>query len=775
MQVSRCALLVFVVVVFGLGLFPVQQSEADTLTIENETVELGLDSSSLSFAVTSKGSNQPFVNQGTLASEPGTAHRHPTWDRNWGSGQMIEVQYDSGRVDRLALYDGLPFVVFETILTNSDDVDRTVDRIRPVKLSLDLGKDAADLRALGTAGLTELHAKANPGSYTFLVVADPETRGGVVTAWLTQDRGSGIVFSDVKDGACVVEPRLDYGRLLIEPGQKVTTETLLIGHFEDARLGLERYADVVAKQYGIVLGPQPTVYCTWYHAGASNERDLIANARFAREHLAPFGFSVVQIDDKWQDGQKLQGPRKNFNVHRPDGPYPAGMAKTAKALEDLGMVPGIWFMPFAGTWNDPFFAEMQDLFAQKDGKPYEVFWGGTCFDLTNPKTQAYVYSVARRIAHDWGYRYFKLDGLWTGMATDICYVNTGYKEDHLGSTLLHDTHKTHVQAYRDGLKLVREAAGPDVFLLGCNVAQNMGTLGGSFGLLDAMRIGPDNGRNWSQICRGPFSGSNLYFLHGRIWYNDPDPIYVRDSVPLEHARVLTSWVTLTGQLNASSIQYDTLSPERLDLLKRTMPSHPLKPRPVDLFERRIPRIWLLTDERRSPRRDVIGLFNWDETEPVTIRRSLHDIGLAKAEAYVGFDYWANEFVEPFSGSLEATLPAASCRILAVRPVTTTPQVIGTSRHITQGVIDLLDESWDPKAKTLSGISHVVAGDPYELRIAAKGPAQPGSVAKATVSEADRQAGVQIELIKQTDWKVRVRIDSPESRDVRWSVTFTATD
>jgi len=83
------------------------------------------------------------------------------------------------------------------------------------------------------------------------------------------------------------------------------------------------------------------------------------------------------------------------------------------------------------------------------------------------------------------------------------------------------------------LKLVREAAGDDIFFLGCNVAQNMRTLGGSFGLLDAMRIGPDNGRNWSAICRGPFSGSNLYFLHGRVWYNDPDPIYVRDSVPLD--------------------------------------------------------------------------------------------------------------------------------------------------------------------------------------------------------------------------------------------------
>ncbi len=95
------------------------------------------------------------------------------------------------------------------------------------------------------------------------------------------------------------------------------------------------------------------------------------------------------------------------------------------------------------------------------------------------------------------------------MATGMCYVNTGYKEDDLGSTKLHD---------------------PDVFILGCNVAQNMRVLGGSFGLVDAMRIGPDNGRSWSAIWCGPFSGSNTYFLHGCVWYSDPDSISVRQFI-----------------------------------------------------------------------------------------------------------------------------------------------------------------------------------------------------------------------------------------------------
>jgi hypothetical protein len=450
------------------------------------------------------------------------------------------------------------------------------------------------------------------------------------------------------------------------------------------------------------------------------------------------------------------------------------MQQTADKLKRLGMTPGIWVMPFAGTWNDPFFADKQHLFAAKDGQPFVVKWGGTCFDMTRPETRAYVRGVAGRIARDWGYEYFKLDGLWTGMATRICYINTGYQEDHLGESLLHDPHKTHIEAYRDGLKLVREAAGDGVFFLGCNVAQNMRTLGASFGLVDAMRIGPDNGRNWKSMCRGPFSGSNLYFLHRRVWYNDPDPIYVRDDVPLEQARALTSWVALTGQLNASSTDYTKLSPERLHLLQRSMPAHDLKPRPVDLFEQQMPRVWLLTDDRQRPRRDVIGLFNWEEKSQAGIRCPLEKLGLP-ASRYVGFDYWADTFIGPFEGTLDHVVPAASCQVLAVRPLARHPQVVSTSRHVTQGIVDLLQERWVADQQSLEGVSKVVADDPYELRIVAMRLPGCWRVESATVSSADEEAGVKIRAPMQDDWRVRIRIDSPQNREVHWEVDFAPAD
>ena len=56
------------------------------------------------------------------------------------------------------------------------------------------------------------------------------------------------------------------------------------------------------------------------------------------------------------------------------------------------------------------------------------------------------------------------------------------------------------------------------------------------------------------------------------------------------------------------------------------------------------------------------------------------------------------------------------RVLAVRELLDRPQAISTSRHLTQGLLDLSDETWDPASSTLTGTSQVVSGDAYELQI-----------------------------------------------------------
>jgi hypothetical protein len=285
-----------------------------------------------------------------------------------------------------------------------------------------------------------------------------------------------------------------------------------------------------------------------------------------------------------------------------------------------------------------------------------------------------------------------------------------------------------------------------------------------------MRIGPDNGTGWQSLCRGPWHGTNRYFLHGRVWYNDPDPVYVRPGLPLAHARVICSWVALSGQLCVFSEWLPDLPEDRVDLLRRTMPNHGLRPRPVDLFENDLARIWLLTDTRRGVRRDVIGLFNWNEREPADVDCPLERIGLPEAERFVGYDYWADRFVPPFAGRLRQTLPPGSCRVLAVRPESDRPQLVSTSRHVAQGIVDVLEEKWDGAELRLEGSSRVVARDAYELRILVPAGAGSYSVTGVDLSAADRAAGVEATW-KQSGPRIRVQVASETSRTADWSVQF----
>jgi hypothetical protein len=389
--------------------------------------------------------------------------------------------------------------------------------------------------------------------------------------------------------------------------------------------------------------------------------------------------------------------------------------------------------------------------------------------MSHPGAREYLRDNIRRFAADWGYQYFKMDGLWTGTATKQIYVNTGYKDDGIGDAVLHNPEKTNIEAFRDGLKLVREAAGNNVFLLGCCAPQNMRSYGGAFGLLDAMRIGPDNGASWNALLRGPTFGSRHYFLHGRVWYNDPDPVYVRTNVPLKEAQAICSWAALSGQLNLSSEWLPGLPQERLDILKRTLLGHGLLPRPVDLFEEAVPRIWLLTDQRPSQRRDVIGLFNWSNQQ-TAFDVPLKQLGLAGDTEYVGFDFWANAPVPAMKGRLQITLPAQSCRVLAVRPRQERPQLISTSRHVTQGIVDVMEEKWDEAGSVLSGRSKIVAGDPCELRIALPAGGKSWKVTSVDLSSKDRGAGVQLAFTQENDL-VRTTIISAAGREVAWSVKF----
>ena len=744
------------------------QSE-DVLTLDNDVISLRYNITEETF--TAHYGDMVFIREGRSHSAPGRASVVRV-SGSFGKGMAVEIRYASGRTDRLAIYPAQPFIFIHSTSANPGSEPRIVDELTQLKATLGLIVPATTLRTLSPNGLVA--ADQAQTTYCWLAVADPQTRVGVVLGWLTNKRGSGIVGTTNSRAGVGVEARCEYGKLRIPADSTVEGETLIIGYFEDALEGLEQYADAAAILNRVKLPEKvPCGYCTWYskpHGRAANEKHLVELADFCKKQkLGKFGFNVIQIDDCWQKGSKRNGPRGDYTTHRADGPYPHGMKPVVEKVNDSGFTAGLWLIPFAWNHKEPIFQDHQDWFVHRpDGKVYEVSWAGTCLDMSHPQARQFLADTIRRITDDWGFRYLKIDGLWAGMATGIRYPSKPYGDDGLGDAEFFDPDKTNIEVYRDGLKLIRRSAGDDVFLLGCNIAQNLRSLGASFGLVDGMRVGLDIGADWDKIVRCAKAASRHYFWHGRLWYNDPDCLMLREPLTLDQARAWASLIAVSGQMNLVSEWLPGLPEERLDIIKRTMPNHGRFGRPVDLFENELPRIWHLTVGRQGRRRDIVCLLNWDDSKTNSVSLDLNTLTLDPSGRYVGFDYWDNRFIRPFSKQLETELRPGSCRVISFQRCLKRPQLLSTSRHVTQGLIDVRRQRWDINGNLLSGVSQVIGNDLYELRIFAPSAFKATSV---QLSHADKQDKVRAKL-EQSGREVRVRIISPVTREITWNVSFT---
>lgn len=743
--------------------------------LHNRTLRLTCDPATGQFTLASPKLPKAFRVEGRLAAPATRVRREHPRHPAFGLGQALDLEHADGSRTRLELYPELPFLLVTRTLVNAGTTPQDLPSVEPWTFRV---ATEAVSRTLGTGGLKELGK--DPGSYLFLAAADPATRRGVVAGWLTQERASGVFFSSLEGEQLALKPRLDFGRHALAPGAKEVLETLAIAPFGDARLGLEAYGEALKAHHRIRLRAPKATYCTWYvdgHGGAGDEASTLELARFAAKELKPFGLGVIQIDDRWQDGPELDGPTRGFERARPNGPYPHGIAPVAKAVKELGLDFGLWWIPFGRNHADPAWKDRQDWFVRwSDGKPARTRgFGGTCLDLTFPPVQQHLDTLVRDF-RAWGVDYFKMDGLWTGTATEQIYINDGYKDDRMGAIApLHDPSKTQVEAYREGLKRLRREAGEGTFFSGCCLSQNMRSMT-ALGLVDAMRVGPDFNHDGEGIRSGPLRASRLYFLNGRVWWNDPDPSLVRartlagaddacsEAVSTDQARLTTSWVSLTGQFFLCSDWLPALPPERLDILKRTLAHHEGTARPVDLFDRALANTWLVTDRASGVRRDVVGVFNFYD-QPLAVSHELARLGLEPGKAYHAFDFWENRLLPEVRDTFPCEVKPNACRVIAVRAVVGHPVLLSTSRHVSQGVLEVSREAWTGQA--LEGTSRLVGGDPCELRIAGT---EGWELQGVELAEGDRQAGV-VAAWTSEPGLVRVTLRSPVERDIRWRVRF----
>jgi alpha-galactosidase len=280
----------------------------------------------------------------------------------------------------------------------------------------------------------------------------------------------------------------------------------------------QRYARLLGEHLGADGDRKRAgnVWCSWYAYHEQIDQDIL---RADLADLAGLPFDVFQVDDGWE---------RAVGDWQPNGKFPAGLADLAARAADAGLCPGLWLTPFIARPGSVLAKEKPHLLlTDETGRPVPAGynWGEHYYalDLTLPEAQDHVAGTIATVV-GWGYRYLKLD-----------FVNAVAI-----TAARHDPAPGRESVYRAAMRLIRDVAGQDVYLLGSGAPVLP-----SLGVCDGIRIGPDVAPFWTNYATDDPSDATaenalVASIH-RLWLRDlvdldPDVVYFRSRQSL-----LTSW------------------------------------------------------------------------------------------------------------------------------------------------------------------------------------------------------------------------------------------
>ncbi len=437
--------------------------------------------------------------------------------------------------------------------------------------------------------------------------------------------------------------------------------------------GLNAYAERLGRHTaGRSIQQAPNGWCSWYagYADDINETACIANLRAA---AGLPGMEYFQIDDGWTAGR---GIRTDSDIAVDKVKFPSGMKDLARRIKESGLVPGIWLRPFQG-WGL--------------GEEAPEWARGVCVDPSNPACLAWLSEKIRVITEDWGYRYLKLDfltwdfyGVW-GM--DLL----GPKPARFVPA---DDTRSNIQIYRDALSALREAAGADCFILGCNCLSAP-----ALGMVDGMRIGDDvSANNWERtVVMGARAVAPSLHLHTRAWVNDADCMLFHKPLSIEQIWTWNAFISLTGHSGIVGSPLDTLDGRRLSVAARLLPVISCDPADLQITEQEHVTLVLRKVRGRSELYHVAGMFNWSAEFRRVGRPALLSVFPPETIVF--------EFIKSHACTLREfeniEVPPYSCVLLRISSALEHPWLWGCVGHLLQGAADLGAYAWDNDANVLS--------------------------------------------------------------------------
>jgi alpha-galactosidase len=481
----------------------------------------------------------------------------------------------------------------------------------------------------------------------------------------------------------------------LAPGETAWSECVTVDVVGGPIEQLARYGGALGRlMHARVPAQTPAGWCSWYYFYTQvTEDDVLRNLRFLERHRRELPVQTVQIDDGYQAdiGDWLTVNEK----------FPHGMAWLASEIRSAGYTPGIWLAPLLLAETSRTYAEHPGWII-RDGHGAPVItmqnWQRNSFGLdgSHPEARAWLRDLFREVCEGWGYDYVKIDFLFAGAVA-------GRR---------HDPTATRARAYRAAREAIREAVGPDRFILGCGAL-----MAPSVGVFDGNRIGPDVAPFWRNLtheerqrprprARRPDDDLsaetairntlNRWWMHGRLWANDPDCLLVRtDRTKLtrDETRTLASAIGLTGGMMLSSDDLASVPADGIEIASMLLPPLPRSAVPADLMERDMPERLNVELDGAGPAH-IIGLFNFED--------EARDVAAPLPPGrWHAVELWDQRPVGTLEGQVAFALVAPhACRVIALAPATDMPMLVATTAHIGMGTLDVLESGFDRRTGIL---------------------------------------------------------------------------
>ncbi len=576
----------------------------------------------------------------------------------------------------------------------------------------------------------------------FLVGSVPTWAGRKIPCRIDDSSGKDLFIMTLGK----VETPIAQGYFDIEKDTVYLKDGRKIPHYYRDKLGIKFYTPIDKTYFPL----PPSGWCSWYYYYQEvNAEEVRKNARWIAENLKDYGAVYVQIDDGWQGTGHGLGENRDWTTVN-ERFLPEGMDGLASYIKSLGLKAGLWLAPH-GQSNPEVVRKFKNAFLLKpDGTSASETWEGKF--LVDPSTEAglnYLRQLFRKLK-GWGYEYFKIDGQPIVVRE---YKNKLKYMRNPGDP---------VALYRKSLMAIREAVGPRTYILGC-----WGIPLEGIGIMNGSRTGGDVKLGFEGFLVAVEATMKYYFLHNIVWYCDPDVMLLRKPMSIETAKAWATLQGLTGQALMASDRMYELSPERVKILKKVFPAVDIVP--FDLFPaRKFKPVWDLKVSHLGRNYDVVGLFNFNEREEKGILLKFSSLGYGENELVHVFDFWAGEYLGAWKGGYYAVIPPAGVRVLTLMRVGSVPKLISTSRHITQGWVELKDLRFDHEKLEYEGKSRLIGGDPYILYFAFPPKGQTFKIVSASADGAD------VRFINYDRWAL-VEIISKTTKDVSWKVKFAKGD